>query len=317
MSETTIETGQPNVTSGASPPVVPWFNDPDCLEDDLSENDDTFDGFAEHPRDTRKRLMESGEWLGPAGAKVLQVFSKLRYDLLLCVDPRRPFRKRIVESHLANCAAYKDGTTLEVRTASCSCFQGTQTILPKSVAYHTHRAAGNWDEVSAARAAFSRRLVREGNSPTRAKELSWRLLEDLLFWSETDDGFDVERIKAEVSAMLFFGEERTYSDPVSWTEEQRAAWHAEASVLFPMLRKNALGWLPTTVMHAYKLWNLWDLAERLIQRRDPDRGELGNHSTSGIWQSLGHWLATHRDRNELRDSLRKHIRRLDEQSAPK
>lgn len=313
MPTSNTESDQPQIIDDKLPIKERWFNSPNAFEEEDTDFDDDewCKNLPEHPRDTKKRLQDSGEWYGPAGAKVLYVLSRLRYDLLLNADELRPFRKRIIKAHLAHCKVCRNDEVENGPTGRCSCFDETNSILPKSVTYHLYRKAGLWAIASLARTAFVRRLEAEGNSPSRANELSWRLLEDLLFWGEIDDGFDADRIKAELNAMLVFGEERKYLQPGPSLAVEQTASKADASLLFKMFRTNALGWLPTTVMHAYKLLELWDLAERLLQRQDSDRGELGDHSTSSTWQELGYWIATHRDRNELQESLRKRIRRLD------
>lgn len=319
MSEVATTADQQATTADGGIGVV-WFNDPELFEDEPKWFDDPVwcEGLAEHPREAKKRLMASGDWLGPAGAKVLYVLGRVRFDALLNVDERYPFRKRVLQSHAANCKAF-DSDQVEQGPPSnrCECLEGTKPFLQKSVVYHAYRKLGLWEAASPARVAFVRRLESEGSSSNRANELSWRLLEDLLFWSDRPEGFSTERIQVEINAMLIFGQERKRFDPVTHTEEELAAWKSEIGLLRKLFTASAVGWLPTTVMHAHQLFGTWESAARLLQRCDPDRGELGNHSTSGCWQQLGYWFLTHRQHKELRESIQKVIRQYDERHNPK
>jgi hypothetical protein len=67
--------------------------------------------------------------------------------------------------------------------------------------------------------------------------------------------------------------------------------------------------LPTTIMHYLKRLGLWHLAVPILERLDPDRGEIEDHSTSTTWRLLGFMLSMSATRDELRNQLEQQLAR--------
>ncbi len=106
----------------------------------------------------------------------------------------------------------------------------------------------------------------------------------------------------EIDAMQAFGECREH--PAQPSEADASATLAEIATFFG--GESRIGCLPTTVMHFYKRLGLWDLATRILERLDPDRGEIERHSTSDIWRFLGYLLKIYPDLADLQKSLQMH-----------
>jgi hypothetical protein len=66
--------------------------------------------------------------------------------------------------------------------------------------------------------------------------------------------------------------------------------------------------LPTTVMQLYQRLGLWELAKKVLEQFDPDRGEIGQRSNSSAWRMLGDVLSSNRSVEQIREALRQRIR---------
>jgi hypothetical protein len=207
-----------------------------------------------------------------------------------------PFQKAVVQ-RISRCDC-------DVSRGSCRCYEGIKTRLPKSTTYHNLRKVDRWTAARAARVAFSRRLMTMGVPRAKAEELSWRLLEEMLFYSETATGFDLVVLDIEIDAMLAYGQEREY--PESPTDEQIAEAMRDRDIVFA--KESTDRRRPTTVMHLYKRLGLWDLARRILEHVDPERGEFENYSNSSTWKSLGVDLQVAPTLAEIRNGLRQYIR---------
>ncbi len=93
--------------------------------------------------------------------------------------------------------------------------------------------------------------------------------------------------------------------PAQPSEDDASATLAVIATFFG--GESRIGCLPTTAIHFYKRLGLWDeMAKQILERLDPDRGELKRHSPSDIWRFLGYLLKIYPDLADLQKSLQMH-----------
>lgn len=178
---------------------------------------------------------------------------------------------------------------------------GIQPRLRKSTTYHAIRRLGRWGKASAARTAFVQRLVASECPRTKATDLSWRLLEDMLRAAGDEPDLRLVVIDAELDAMHAYGEEQKFPERPS--EAEVAATLAEAIKVFG--GDHGVSRLPTTIAVIYMRLGLWEHAAKYLRRDNPDGDQIENCSTSAAWRVLAGLLGSQTTVAEIAGGLKR------------